>query len=464
MPYSKILLLVGGLLCLLLCSSVLAEIPQVISYQGYITDTEGNPVEDGTFFLKFKIYGSDTGDDSLWSSGFQSITVSGGLFNYQIGSFNPLPQNLFTAGAIRYLGITIGTDAEISPRTRIMSSAYAYKAQKSDTADIAEDVSDNSITGAKIQPNAITSAHIAAGTIMAGDVNNSEIQLRVTGDCPPGYYISSIDADGNISCVEDQIGSGGDITAVYGDNGLTGTATEGDAHLSVGAGNGIVVNPDNIEVDVDGLAGSGLVESSDKIHVNVGHGLELFVDSVRLNADYRNGVPYDSRFVNENQVSSITSSMVIDDNLTNADIADEPGATEKEYNSNGSAGERTLALGMNVIDSLTIDCPAGGLVLAIVTFTLQAHGVTEAYNYYALFGISQSRTIFPENLEFSFRLDKVYNDYTWRWPMTVHYLIPVTAGEQEFFFLGNLEQDGNINIWDIQMSLVYLPTSYAVSK
>jgi hypothetical protein len=115
----------------------IAAVPGVINYQGRLTDASGEPVADETYQIKFKIYGSVSGADSLWTSGFQSIKVEGGLFTHLLGSTNPLPNGLFESDTIRYLGITVGTDAEISPRSRLVSSAYSYKAAYSDTADYA---------------------------------------------------------------------------------------------------------------------------------------------------------------------------------------------------------------------------------------------------------------------------------------------------------------------------------------
>ena len=447
-------------LLFILSTASMADVPQIINYQGYLTDSEGNAVEDGSVFIKFKIYGSDTFDDSLWSSGFQAIQTVDGLFSYQLGSFISLPDNLFSGGMSRYLGITIGTDGEISPRTRIVSSGYALQASKSDTAVYAVEIADNSVTGFKIPPNTIISSHIATGTIEASDVNQDDIQLRVTGDCPPGYYISDIAGDGTITCVEDQIGSSGDITSVQANNGLTGGATEGDALLSVGAGNGIIVNADDVEVDISGLAGDGLYNLSGQMNVNTGTGLEISSDDVQLQYEYESGDVYNSKFVNENQSSSISSAMVIDDDLTKTDISDEPGVCEKlhEESGGGSVGEYLLSGGLEVILKDTMYCPAAGYVMVIVTFTLYDHG--EEANHIADFGVSNF-VGWSDNMNFSYRIAD--HGGAFRWPITVHGIFPAVEGENVYYFLGD-EIDGNILIWDVQMSLVYFPTSYATTS
>jgi len=440
--------------------SIIADVPQIINYQGYLTDSDGNAVEDGSVFIKFKIYGSDMGDDSLWSSGFQSVQTVDGLLSYQMGSFVTLPEDLFSGGIARYLGITIGTDDEISPRTRILSSGYALQAGKSDTAVYAVEVADYSVTGSKIPPNTITSSHIATGTIQSTDVNQDEIQLRVTGDCPPGYYIGDIAGDGTITCFEDQIGSGGDITSVQANNGLTGGATEGDAPLSVGAGNGITVNPDNVEVDITGLSGDGLYGLSGQMHVNTGAGLEISSDDVQLQYEYEHGIAFDSRFVNENQASSVSSDMVVDDDLTKDDISDEPGVCEKlhEESGGGVVGEYPLAGGLEVLLKDTMYCPAAGYVMVIVTFTLYDHG--EEANHSAYFGVSDFAG-WSDNMNFSYRIAD--HAAAFRWPITVHGIFPAVEGENVYYFLGD-ETDGHILLWDVQMSMIYFPSSYATTS
>ena len=131
------LILTLGMISFLFCSAAQAEAPNLLTYQGRLTDDNGNPVADDSYLIKIKIYGSESGDDSLWSSGFRPVDVTDGLFEYQLGSVVPLPVDIFADDTVRYLGITVGAGSEMTPRKRILSNAYAMSAREADLADTA---------------------------------------------------------------------------------------------------------------------------------------------------------------------------------------------------------------------------------------------------------------------------------------------------------------------------------------
>jgi hypothetical protein len=88
------LLIMGIFLCALVAA---AEIPVPINYQGSLTDAVGAPVTDGVYNLTFTIYDDPTlsgGLHTIWTSGSQPVTVTGGLFNYLLGSNVPFPSTI----------------------------------------------------------------------------------------------------------------------------------------------------------------------------------------------------------------------------------------------------------------------------------------------------------------------------------------------------------------------------------
>jgi hypothetical protein len=113
----------------------------VISYQGYLTDSGGIPV-NGDVEITFSIYDTPTGGTALWAETHPSVSVSDGLFNVLLGSVNPITPPLLTGET--YLGIRVEGDEEMSPRQQIAAVAYAlrsagaYNAENLDGMDSTE--------------------------------------------------------------------------------------------------------------------------------------------------------------------------------------------------------------------------------------------------------------------------------------------------------------------------------------
>ncbi len=106
--------------------------PSTMHYQGQLTDALDNPAADASYSMVFSIYDVAVGGTPLWTE-TQNVTTSGGLFNVLLGTINPLTSAYFN-GAERYLGLTIGADPELSPRTRIASTPFALRTQTVDGA------------------------------------------------------------------------------------------------------------------------------------------------------------------------------------------------------------------------------------------------------------------------------------------------------------------------------------------
>ncbi len=105
----------------------MADIPELINYQGRITDNLGAPVPDGSYELIFKIWDAPTGGDEKWSETHSSVTVTDGLCAVLLGSVAGLPDTVFNRPD-RFLSITVDGE-EISPRMQLVSVPYAYNAR-----------------------------------------------------------------------------------------------------------------------------------------------------------------------------------------------------------------------------------------------------------------------------------------------------------------------------------------------
>lgn len=130
-----------------------------IAYQGRLADSEGAPLT-GTYSMIFRLYDAASGGTPLWEeqwTGSNGVAVSDGLFNVMLGSLNSVPPTLVTSNSALWLGITVGTDDEMSPRIQLGSVPFAVQALN---------VPDGSVTTAKIADGTILSDDLASGIVV----------------------------------------------------------------------------------------------------------------------------------------------------------------------------------------------------------------------------------------------------------------------------------------------------------
>lgn len=146
------------LFILVLSQWATADVPRSINYQGRITDSNGDPVT-GDYTIEFRISDAPTLGLLLYNSGPQTVAVTNGLFRVNIGEppMPELPISIFE-DTNRYLSIKVGSDPEISPRTKITSVPYAYQVRTIDGAtggDVSGTVDFNSgaSTRAQVSPS-----------------------------------------------------------------------------------------------------------------------------------------------------------------------------------------------------------------------------------------------------------------------------------------------------------------------
>ena len=135
-----------------------------IAYQGRLADADGTPITD-TVNMEFRLYDVASGGIFLWEelwTGSNSVQVSDGLFNVMLGSMEPIPQSVITEHDSLFLGITVGTDDEMTPRVQLGSVPFAVQALT---------VPDGSITTAKLADGAINGDKVLPGTLSLTHTN-----------------------------------------------------------------------------------------------------------------------------------------------------------------------------------------------------------------------------------------------------------------------------------------------------
>jgi len=79
----------------------LAAVPGTITYQGRLTNSSGTNVPDGNYLIRFVIYNAASGGTVLWDNDYRTVTVTGGLFTYNLGDSVALPNTLFASDTTR---------------------------------------------------------------------------------------------------------------------------------------------------------------------------------------------------------------------------------------------------------------------------------------------------------------------------------------------------------------------------
>jgi hypothetical protein len=128
-------LLVSGLALLALAytpnvSAAAASVPGSLTQQGRLLDAAGNPVDGVALEFTFALYTAATGaaNTAIWTEK-QTITPDGGYFSARLGESAPFPATIFDGSrGTLFLGITIGTDAEMAPRQELTSVPFALLA------------------------------------------------------------------------------------------------------------------------------------------------------------------------------------------------------------------------------------------------------------------------------------------------------------------------------------------------
>ncbi len=106
-------------------------------HQGRLFDAAGEAIT-GSAQVQFAIYDAETGGAALWSE-VHDVALDDGYFSVSIGDLSPIGGVLGTTK--RWLGITVGNDAEMTPRSPIESVPYALFA-----GDVNGDIHPTSVT------------------------------------------------------------------------------------------------------------------------------------------------------------------------------------------------------------------------------------------------------------------------------------------------------------------------------
>jgi hypothetical protein len=167
-----------------------AAINPWISFQGKLTNPDGTNVADGTLSIRFRIYTDPTADTGAcastckWEETQASVSVSAGRFQVNLGSVTTLPGSVDFNGSALYLGVKVGSDAEMTPRVRLTAVPYAFNADTIDGFDSGSLV--------QLSPGAQQTGNInVSGTVTSGAVNGITIGSTIQPSAAGSLAVSA---------------------------------------------------------------------------------------------------------------------------------------------------------------------------------------------------------------------------------------------------------------------------------
>jgi hypothetical protein len=93
-----------------------------LSVQGTIQKSTGAAIDDGDYAITFRLYDQASGGTLIWSETQDPVEIIGGVYSVTLGSVNPLTAPF---DKTYYLGISVGSGAEHTPRSTLTSAPYA---------------------------------------------------------------------------------------------------------------------------------------------------------------------------------------------------------------------------------------------------------------------------------------------------------------------------------------------------
>jgi len=100
--------------------TVTVQEPLILNYQGFLSNADG--AVDETLSMTFKLYDALTNGNEVWTT-TRDIVISKGIYNVDLGK-KVMLNDLGLLDNTYYLGVTIGSNSEMTPRQTIKPSGY----------------------------------------------------------------------------------------------------------------------------------------------------------------------------------------------------------------------------------------------------------------------------------------------------------------------------------------------------
>jgi hypothetical protein len=164
-----------SILIILSASSLFAQIPRTISYEGVLTDTSGSPKPDGSYTFTFSLYENASGGSAIWSE-VKTLNVKKGLFSTALGDQTIFPDSV-KFDKPYWLGIKVANEPELTPRVALTSAGYSF------ASDMALNIADGKVVKSINNLKDNVTIEGSGGT----EVNTSGNKITVSSNGPEVY-------------------------------------------------------------------------------------------------------------------------------------------------------------------------------------------------------------------------------------------------------------------------------------
>jgi len=195
------------LLILSLASSALAA-PPLLPFQGHLTQSNGEAVEDGAKVVQFKIYDAPVSGNAVWAGEVHKLSVNKGLVNTILGTKTAFPPTYSEGAKVMfseplYIEITVDADESqtitaadppLLPRQVLLPANFAHVAHSIRAMDGSLVIKENGeIDGTKLKIGSIALESLASASNPEGGLSSNQI---ADGEVKTVDLVGAVNASG----------------------------------------------------------------------------------------------------------------------------------------------------------------------------------------------------------------------------------------------------------------------------
>jgi hypothetical protein len=324
---------------------VAADAPGAIPIQGRLTNASGSPLS-GTYSIMFRLYEISAGGTAVCTD-TRSVSVVNGLFSdYMDGCYNDI------TGQKLWLGVKVGSDAEMTPRQVIYPVPYAISL----------------VPGAVISTSGYPALHVES-------TNPSGRGLRAYASATSGTNYGVVGASSSPNGYGGYFYDDANGTGLYGRGG---PGVLGEGYGSLGA-NGVVGRAGAFGAGVKGegniFSYGGWFTSTDQPALYITHNTENNTDALVLDGAADGGI--DFSVTSDGDVKQALASNGLVKAGVNANCSNNPGVATRSFNNVGgtvvvtgtASGQCTINFGFNVYNRYFVATSASSVARFVSCYT-----------------------------------------------------------------------------------------------